>query len=60
MVGELVQRQFRLGMLRLQCNILDRMSMVDAKEKVTPSQLLNPRPVVAAVREFFTLPSFLS
>ena len=30
------------------------MSMVDAKEKVTPSQLLNPRPVVAAVREFFS------
>ena len=54
MVGELVQRQFRLGMLRLQRNILDRMSMVDAKEKVTPSQLLNPRPVVAAVREFFS------
>lgn len=52
LVGELVQRQFRLGMLRLQRNILDRMLMADAEE-VTPSQLLNSRPVVAAVKEFF-------
>ena len=52
LVGELVQRQFRLGMLRLQRNILDRMSMANAEE-VTPSQLLNARPVVAAVKEFF-------
>ncbi len=52
LVGELVQRQFRLGMLRLQRNILDRMSMV-SPEEVTPSQLLNSRPVVAAVKEFF-------
>ncbi len=52
LVGELVQRQFRLGMLRLQRNILDRMSMANADE-VTPSQLLNSRPVVAAVKEFF-------
>ena len=52
LVGELVQRQFRLGMLRLQRNILDRMSMVST-EDVTPSQLLSSRPVVAAVKEFF-------
>jgi len=53
LVGELVQRQFRLGMLRLQRNILDRMSMANPEE-VTPSQLLNPRPVTAAVKEFFS------
>ncbi|MBQ6487338.1 DNA-directed RNA polymerase subunit beta [Candidatus Saccharibacteria bacterium] len=53
LVGELVQRQFRLGMLRLQRNILDRMSMANVEE-VTPSQLLNSRPVVAAVKEFFS------
>lgn len=52
LVGELVQRQFRLGMLRLQRNILDRMSMANP-EDVTPSQILNSRPVVAAVKEFF-------
>ena len=53
LVGELVQRQFRLGMLRLQRNILDRMSMANP-EDVSPSQLLNSRPVVAAVKEFFS------
>lgn len=53
LVGELVQRQFRLGMLRLQRNILDRMSMANVDD-VTPSQLLNSRPVVAAVKEFFS------
>lgn len=53
LVGELVQRQFRLGMLRLQRNILDRMSMASTDD-ATPSQLLNSRPVVAAVKEFFS------
>ncbi len=52
MVGELVARQFRVGMLRMQRNIMDRMSMSDL-ETVSPSQLINARPVVAAVREFF-------
>jgi len=52
LVGELVARQFRVGMLRMQRNAMDRMSMVDI-ENVTPSQLINARPVVAAVREFF-------
>ena len=52
LVGELVARQFRVGMLRLQRNAMDRMSLCDI-ETVTPSQLINARPVVAAVREFF-------
>lgn len=52
LVGELVARQFRVGMLRMQRNAMDRMSMVDI-ENVTPGQLINARPVVAAVREFF-------
>ena len=50
--GELVARQFRVGMLRMQRNAMDRMSMSDL-ETVSPSQLINARPVVAAVREFF-------
>ena len=52
LVGELVARQFRVGMLRMQRNAMDRMSMSDI-ESVTPGQLINARPVVAAVREFF-------
>ena len=51
-VGELVTHQFRVGMLRMQRNIMDRMTMVDM-ESVTPGSLINARPVVAAVREFF-------
>lgn len=52
LVGELVQRQFRIGLLRMERNAKDRMSMCDL-ETVTPTQLINARPVVAAVREFF-------
>ena len=52
LVGELVARQFRVGMLRMQRNAMDRMSMSEI-ETVTPGQLINARPVVAAVREFF-------
>jgi DNA-directed RNA polymerase subunit beta len=52
LVGELVQRQFRIGLLRMERNTKDRMSMSEI-ENVTPGQLINARPVVAAVREFF-------
>lgn len=52
LVGELVGRQFRIGMLRMDRNAKDRMSVSDI-ENVTPGQLVNARPVVAAVREFF-------
>ncbi|MGH7141970.1 MAG: DNA-directed RNA polymerase subunit beta [Candidatus Saccharimonadales bacterium] len=52
MVDELVQRQFRIGLLRMVRNTQDRMSMCDI-ETVQPGQLINARPIVAAVREFF-------
>jgi DNA-directed RNA polymerase subunit beta len=52
LVGELVQRQFRIGLLRMERNTKDRMSMSEI-EVVTPAQLINARPIVAAVREFF-------
>ncbi len=52
LVGELVQRQFRIGLLRMERNAKDRMSMSDI-ENVSPNQLINARPIVAAVREFF-------
>jgi DNA-directed RNA polymerase subunit beta len=52
LVGELVSRQFRIGMLRMERNAKDRMSVSDI-EAVTPAQLINARPIVAAVREFF-------
>ena len=51
-VGELIQNQFRIGLLRMERVIRERMSIIDP-ELVTPSALINVRPVVAAMREFF-------
>jgi DNA-directed RNA polymerase subunit beta len=51
-VGELVQNRVRVGMVRLERNVRDRMSVAEI-ETVTPSQLVNSRPIVAALQEFF-------
>ncbi len=51
-VGELLQQQFRLGLARLERNVKDRMSVVEPEE-ATPAALVNTRPVVAAMKEFF-------
>ncbi len=51
-VGELVQNQLRIGLLRMERVIRERMSIRDP-ESVTPLSLINIRPVVAAIREFF-------
>ncbi|MDR0397937.1 MAG: DNA-directed RNA polymerase subunit beta [Candidatus Nomurabacteria bacterium] len=52
LVGELITARFRVGLLRMQRNTMDRMSVSDI-ETVVPNQLVNARPVVAAVKEFF-------
>ncbi len=51
-VGELMQNQFRIGLLRLERVATERMSVVST-EAVNPSALVNVRPVVAAITEFF-------
>ena len=51
-VGELIQNQFRVGLLRMERVVKERMSIIDPKT-ATPSTLINIRPVVAAMREFF-------
>ena len=51
-VGELVQNQMRVGMLRMERMVKERMTLIDP-EQATPQALVNIRPVVAAVREFF-------
>lgn len=51
-VGELVQSRVRVGMLRLERIIRDRMSVTDL-DTVTPAQLINARPIAAALQEFF-------
>ena len=53
-VGELLQNQFRIGFSRMERVIRERMSLQAQDEsKVTPQSLINIRPVVAAVKEFF-------
>ena len=51
-VGELIQNQFRVGLLRMERVVKERMSITDPAT-ATPSSLVNIRPVVAAMREFF-------
>jgi DNA-directed RNA polymerase subunit beta len=51
-VGELIQNQLRVGLLRMERVVKERMTILD-QEEATPSALINIRPVVAAVREFF-------
>jgi DNA-directed RNA polymerase subunit beta len=51
-VGELIQNQLRIGLLRMERVVRERMSIRDP-DQVTPLSLLNIRPVVAATREFF-------
>lgn len=51
-IGELIQNQFRIGLMRLERVARERMSIVSL-DQVTPGALVNIRPVVAAVREFF-------
>ncbi|MBL7053935.1 DNA-directed RNA polymerase subunit beta [Patescibacteria group bacterium] len=52
-VGELVQNRMRVGMLRLQRIIKDRMSSITESKKIIPGQLINIRPVSGIIREFF-------
>ncbi len=52
MVGELMQSKFRIGLARMERIVKDRMSVYDTTT-VTPGQLVNVRPIVASVREFF-------
>ncbi len=51
-VGELIQNQMRVGLLRMERVVRERMTLLDP-EQATPSALVNVRPIVAAVREFF-------
>ncbi|HEU0002524.1 MAG TPA: DNA-directed RNA polymerase subunit beta [Ktedonobacteraceae bacterium] len=51
-VGELIQTQFRVGLLRMERVVKERMSIQEPGQ-ATPNALINIRPVVAAMREFF-------
>lgn len=51
-VGELLQNQFRIGLSRMERVVRERMTIQDV-EVITPQALINIRPVVAAIKEFF-------
>ncbi len=51
-IGELVQNRFRIGLARMERIIKDRMSTLDMVN-LTPNQLINARPVVGVIKEFF-------
>ncbi len=51
-VGELVQNKFRIGLARMERIVKDRMSTKDVMT-LTPGQLINARPVIGSIREFF-------
>lgn len=54
LVGELVQQNaLRVGLARLERVVRDRMSLSPTDTKITPSQLINARPVIAAINDFF-------
>ena len=52
-LSELLQNRMRVGLMRMERNIKDKMSTLDIFT-ITPAQLINPRPVMAVVKEFFT------
>ncbi|QQR65435.1 DNA-directed RNA polymerase subunit beta [Candidatus Kaiserbacteria bacterium] len=51
--GEMLQQRIRVGMTRVKRNIQDRMSTIEAETSL-PMSLINPRPLQAAIKEFFT------
>ncbi len=51
-VGELVQMRFRIGMVRMERIVRDRMSTLD-EGSLMPARLINSRPLISAVKEFF-------
>ncbi len=52
-VGELLENQFRIGLVRMERGVREKMSVYQEIETAMPHDLINPKPVMAAVREFF-------
>ena len=52
-IGELLQKQFRVGLTRMERLIKEQMALVKTSDNVMPQHLINIRPLTAAIREFF-------
>ncbi len=53
LIGELLQNQFRIGLIKLEKNVRDRMSTSVESKSVNPQNLVNIRPLTSTIREFF-------
>ena len=52
-VGELIGERVRMGLMRMEKNIRDKMATYSPDDLITPAQLINTRPVIAAINQFF-------
>ena len=52
-VGEMVENQFRVGLYRVEKGVRESMSLVN-KDRLMPKDIVNPKPITAAIKEFFT------
>ena len=59
-VGELIENQYRVGLLRMERAIRERMSSANEIETLMPQDLINAKPAAAAIREFFGSSQFLN
>lgn len=53
LVGELIQNQFKIGLAKMERQIKEKMNMMDMTDVITPTNLLNIKPLSSAIREFF-------
>ena len=53
LIGELLQNQFRIGLMKMEKNIKDRMSMSNDAHNISPQNLINIRTLTSTIREFF-------
>jgi DNA-directed RNA polymerase subunit beta len=56
-LSELIQNRLRVGLMRMERIIKDKMSTLEA-DAITPIQLINPRPLMAVIKEFYTASQF--
>jgi len=52
-VGEMIENQFRIGLVRVERSIKDRLSLAESEQGLMPQDLINTKPIAAAIKEFF-------
>ncbi|KPJ67660.1 MAG: DNA-directed RNA polymerase subunit beta [Coxiella sp. DG_40] len=52
-IGEMIENQFRVGLVRVERSIKDRLSLAESEKSLMPQDLINAKPIAAAIKEFF-------